>query len=320
MVFYILRRLSSSFILIFIVSLITFMVLMWLPGDAVHVMLGTEASHDTAEKLRAHLGLDRPWYLQYGEWLINMFQGDFGNSMLYGQPVQELILERLWISLSLAFYAFILTLIFAFPLGVLAAVKKNSIVDRLIQGSVQVGLAVPAFWFAILLVLVFAVYFPIFPPSGYVPISEGIGPHLKSVLLPSISLAIVEAAVLIRMIRGSLLSVLKEDYITFARTKGLSPFQIYFKYALKKGMIGPLTLMGMQVMSLVSGVIIIENIFAIPGLGRLLLIAVQQRDLMLIQGLVVVMSMIVIIVNLVVDLLYSYMDPRIKLHAVKEGQ
>ncbi|WP_078430507.1 ABC transporter permease [Alkalihalobacterium alkalinitrilicum] len=318
--FYILRRLSSSFILIFIVSLITFMVLMWLPGDAVHVMLGTEASHDTAEKLRAHLGLDRLWYLQYGEWLINIFQGDFGTSMLYGQPVQELLLERLWISLSLAFYAFILTLIFAFPLGVLAAVKKNSIVDRLIQGSVQIGLAVPAFWFAILLVLVFAVYFPIFPPSGYLPISEGIGPHLKSVLLPSISLAIVEAAVLIRMIRGSLLSVLKEDYITFARTKGLSPFQIYFKYALKKGMIWPLTLMGMQVMSLVSGVIIIENIFAIPGLGRLLLIAVQQRDLMLIQGVVVVMSMIVIIVNLVVDLLYSYMDPRIKLHAVKEGQ
>lgn len=310
---FMLNRLVSALVLMLFVSFLSFVVLMMLPGDPVELMLGMEAPPDVAAELRHQLGLDLPWYVQYGNWLFNLLRGDMGESLTQNGPVWQLIIDRLPLTLSVAFFSIMITLALAIPLGLLAGIKKGSWIDGVIQAFVQLGLAVPSFWIAILFILVFAVMIPIFPPSGYVPLSDGFWPHMKSLLLPSLSMAIVEAAVLIRMIRASLLDVLNQDYMTFAKTKGLSAFHRYIHYALRNSLIGPITLLGLQVMNLISGVIIIENIFALPGLGRLLFVAVGQRDLILVQGLVIFFVFTVIVINLFIDGLYAKLDPRIKL-------
>ncbi|CCQ93974.1 putative peptide transport system permease protein BAB2_1050 [[Clostridium] ultunense Esp] len=313
------HRVRSALLLIVLVSFFSFLVLMMLPGDPVQLMLGMEAPPEVAEELRAQLGFDKPWYVQYGEWIWNLIHGDLGVSILYGQPVSALILERIPLTLSITLLSLALSLLLALPLGIISAVKKGSWADKMIQWLVQIGLAVPNFWVGILFILFFAVHLKILPPSGYTPITEGLIPHLTSILLPCSSLALAEAAVLIRMIRASLLEVLDRDYMTFARTKGLSRFRRYTHYALRNSLIGPITLLGFQVMNLLGGVIVIENIFALPGLGRLLLIAVRQRDLILVQGLVIVLTFTVILINLLLDLLYTLIDPRIKLQAERNG-
>ncbi|PLR75757.1 hypothetical protein CU633_19355 [Bacillus sp. V3-13] len=310
---YYLNRIASSLLLILFISFFSFLVLMMLPGDPVQLMLGMEAPQEVAEELRAQLGLDKPWYVQYGDWIINSLQGDLGLSFLYGEPVAALIIERIPLTLSITFFSLVLSLLFAIPLGVLAAVRKGAVFDKVIQLYIQAGLAVPSFWIAILLILFVSIKLQLLPPSGYVPISEGLFVHLKSILLPSISLAIVESATMTRLIRTSLLDVLEKDFITFAKAKGLSSFRRNIAYGLRNSLIGPVTLLGLQVIGLIGGVIVIENIFALPGLGRLLLIAVQQRDLILVQGLVIFLTTTVIFINLCIDILYTKLDPRIKL-------
>lgn len=316
---YLAQRLLIAILLIFLVSFASFAVLMFLPGDPVRLMLGTEAPPDLAQALRTQYGLDRPWLVQYLDWLGGMVRGDLGESFIYKQPVTQIIIDRLPMSLSLTIFASMMGLLIALPLGIWAAVKRGSWIDGFIQALVQVWVAVPNFWLGILLLLGFAVMLPLFPPGNSVPISQGLGAHLHSLFLPALTLAIPEAAVLIRMFRASLVEVLNKDFMTFAHTKGLPNRTKYIRYALRNSLIGPVTVIGLQVMNLISGVIIIEQIFNLPGLGRLLLVAVQQRDLFLLQGLVIFITVTVILVNLCVDLLYTRIDPRIKLHATKRG-
>ncbi|MEK3733550.1 MULTISPECIES: ABC transporter permease [Paenibacillus] len=314
---YLAQRLLIAILLVFLVSFASFAVLMLLPGDPVRLMLGTEAPPHLVEELRAQYGLDRPWLLQYADWLAGAVSGNLGESFIYKMPVTQIIVDRLPMTLSLTIFASLMALLIALPLGIWAAVKRGSWVDGFIQAVVQIWIAIPNFWLGILLLLGFTVMIPLFPPGNFVPISEGLGAHLHSLFLPALTLAIAEAAVLIRMFRASLVEVLNKDFMTFAHTKGLPTRKKYIRYALRNSLIGPITVIGLQVMSLISGVIIIEQIFNLPGLGRLLLIAVQQRDLFLLQGLVIFITVTVILVNLCVDLLYTRIDPRIQLHATK---
>ncbi|MFA9560312.1 ABC transporter permease [Evansella sp. AB-rgal1] len=216
---YIGKRLVSAVFLILIVSFLSFVVLIFLPGDPVKLMLGTEAPPHVAEELSRQYGFDRPWYEQYGDWFFSFIQGDLGESFLYKQPVSEIIAKRLPMTLSLTLLSIIMAVIIAVPVGVFAAAKKGSLWDSLIQAFVQIGIAVPNFWVGIMFILLFAVMFPLFPPGGYVPLSEGLFAHLKTLFLPALTLALAEAVVLIRMIRASLLEVLEKDYMTFSLTK-----------------------------------------------------------------------------------------------------
>jgi peptide/nickel transport system permease protein len=315
---YIVQRLLSALLLLFVVSFATFGVLMLIPGDPVRLMLGTEASPDLVEKLRQQYGFDRSWYEQYGDWLSSMLRGDMGQSFLYKQSVGQLIWDRIPVTASLTVFAIVISLLIALPLGIGAAIRKGSWLDGLIQALVQLGIAIPNFWIGILLLLSFSVVMPWFPPGSYTPLAEGFFPHVKSLFLPALSLAITEAAVLIRMIRASLIEVLGKDYMTFAHTKGLPNRRKYLSYALRNSLIGPITVLGLQVMSLISGVIIIEQLFTLPGIGRLLLVAVQQRDLMLLQGLVMFITATVIVINFCVDMLYTRIDPRISFERGKK--
>jgi len=314
----IVQRIISAIVLLFVVSFASFGVLMIIPGDPVRLMLGTEASPDIAEKLLQLYGFDRPWYEQYWEWLTNALQGNLGQSFLYNQPVTQLIVDRIPVSASLTILALLISLVIAFPLGIVSAIRKNSFVDTSIQAAVQLAIAVPNFWIGILLLIGFTVLLPWFPPGSFTSLSEGLVPHLRSLFLPALTLAIGESAILIRMIRASYIEVLNKDYMVFAKTKGLSKRKTYLSYGLRNSLIGPITLLGLQVMSLISGVIIIEQLFTLPGVGRLLLVAVQKRDLILLQGIVLFITATVIIINLIVDFLYAKIDPRISVQAGKK--
>ena len=313
MLTYFIKRMGSSVFLMFIVSFVSFSVLMILPGDPVQLMLGMDAPPKAAAVLRAQLGLDKPWYIQYTHWLIGLLQGDLGQSFIYQQSVQSLIVQRLPLTISITLFSLMISLAISLPLGIVSAIKRGKWIDRIIQVFVQIGLAIPNFWIAILLILLFSVYLSLFAPSGYVPLSKGILPHLKSILMPSLSLAFVEAAAMIRMLRASLIDVIDEDYMIFAQTSGVASMPTHIYYAMRNSLVGPLTLLGFQVMGLLSGVVIIENIFALPGIGRLLLIAVEKRDLILVQGLIIFITFSVIMINLIIDILYRVIDPRVQL-------
>ncbi|MEF2246872.1 ABC transporter permease [Paenibacillus sp. IITD108] len=312
------QRLLSAALLLFIVSFASFGVLMIIPGDPIRLMLGTEASPDLVEELGRQYGFHLPWYERYWNWLIHALQGDLGQSFLYKLPVTALIIDRIPVSASLTALSMLITLIVALPLGIIAAIRKGSLLDKIIQALVQFAIAIPNFWIGILLLIAFSVLLPWFPPGSYKPLSEGLLPHMQSLFLPAVTLAIGEAAVLIRMIRASYIEVLNKDFMVFAHTNGLPKRKTYLQYGLRNSLIGPITMLGLQTMSLISGVIIIEQLFTLPGIGRLLLVAVQQRDLILMQGLVLFITFTVIIINLLVDLLYSIVDPRISFQQRKK--
>ncbi|MHB1653326.1 MAG: ABC transporter permease [Desulfitobacteriaceae bacterium] len=310
---YVLKRVLGSISLLFIVSFFTFLVLHLLPGDAAQIKLGLVGSQESLVALRKAMGLDIPWYLQYFHWLRHALQGDLGQSAIYGIPVSELIAQRLPVTLSLMVLTMAMSVTLAFALGTLAAVRENSWIDRISRTVMQLGLAVPPFWVGIVLILLFSLLLPVFPPGGYSPMDAGFFPYLKSLVLPAVSLAFVEVGILLRMVRTSMLQVLRQDYIRFARSKGISPIRLYIKYGLKNAIIAPLTLIGLQLSSLLGGTVVIEEVFALPGLGRLLFTAVQQRDLALLQGATLFVTCSVILVNFLIDLIYAKIDPRIDL-------
>lgn len=312
MTHYIIRRLISFTLVLIGVSIIIFFVLRILPGDPAQIILGTQATPEKLAHLRHLMGLDRPIVVQYFDWLKGILVGDFGHSISYDTPVSSLILTRMEVTFFLTFFAIFLSVIIGIPLGVFAATHQGRAGDYLVMLFSQIGIAVPAFWTGILFIYFFAVKYNWFPAGGYVSISEGILPFLKSIILPALALAIVRASVLARMSRSSVLEVLREDYVRTARSKGVSERKVIYKHVLKNAFIPILTIIGLQVGQLVAGGIVIENVFYLPGLGQLVMRSIGQRDLPTVQAIVLFIAVLIIIINLIVDILYGYFDPRIK--------
>ena len=310
---YILRRLCGLAVTLFLVSLITFAVVHILPGDPAMLILGHEASPEALAGLRASLGLDRPLPVQYLEWLGGALHGDLGQSLRHRLPVSQLIAERLPVTASLAGLATLLALALALPLGIVAAVKEGTALDLLVLVASQAGLALPAFWIGILLILALAVWGRMFPTGGYVPWSQSVAGELRSLALPAVALSLPMVAVLVRLVRSALLEELGRDHIRTARAKGVPERLVLVRHALRGALIPTVTMVGLQLGFLLGGSIVIEQVFALPGLGRLVLSAIANRDVPLIQGLVVFIATLAVLINLGVDVLYAVLDPRVSI-------
>ena len=307
------RRLTALMVTLLVASLLIFLLLEILPGDPAAVILGVGAQEDTLRALRAELGLDLPAPVRYLNWLGEVLQGNLGRSYTYDTPVQELLLNRVELSLPLALLAILLSTGIAIPLGVFAASRHRKVADTGIMGFAQLGVAVPNFWFAILLILLFSVKLGWFSAGGFAGWDAGWIPAFKSLVLPAVALALPQAAILARVTRSSVLETVQEDYIRTARAKGLSRSQALWRHAVRNALIPVVTILGLQLSFLLAGTIIIENVFYLPGVGRLLFQAIAQRDLMVVKNLVLVLAATVVLINFLVDLLYAVLDPRLKL-------
>ena len=312
---YVLTRLLSLVISLIVASVVIFALIEIIPGDPAAFMLGINAQEDTIAALRAELGLDAGRVTRYFEWVGGMIMGDFGTSYTYRTPVTEMIGERLWISLPLALLALALSTLIAFPVGILAASKRGSLTDTVIMGFTQLGVAIPNFWFAMLMVLVFAINLRWFSAGGFPGWDEGLFAGLKALTLPAISLALPQASILARVMRSALVDTLDEDFMRTARAKGLTRSQAIKRHALRNAMIPVLTIIGLQFSFLLAGAIIIENIFFLPGLGRLIFQAISQRDLIVVESVVMLLVFAVIVVNFAVDIAYALVDPRLRRQA-----
>ena len=307
------RRLTALMVTLLVASLLIFLLLEILPGDPAAVILGVGAQEDTLRALRAELGLDLPAPVRYLNWIGEVLQGDLGRSYTYDTPVQELLLNRVELSLPLALLAILLSTGIAIPLGVFAASRHRKVADTGIMGFAQLGVAVPNFWFAILLILLFSVKLGWFSAGGFAGWDAGWIPAFKSLVLPAVALALPQAAILARVTRSSVLETVQEDYIRTARAKGLSRSQALWRHAVRNALIPVVTILGLQLSFLLAGTIIIENVFYLPGVGRLLFQAIAQRDLMVVKNLVLVLAATVVLINFLVDLLYAVLDPRLRL-------
>ncbi len=293
-------------------SAVVFFVLEVLPGDPASVMLGTGAQADNLAALRHQMGLDQPAWWRYLAWIGHLAVGDFGVSYTYSVPVAELIKERALVSVPLALMAIALSTAIAIPVGAIAAAWRGGPADAGIMGVTQIGVAMPNFWLGILLILLFAVRLAWFPASGFVGWGDGPLPALRSLLLPALALALPQAAILSRVTRSAVLETLGEDYVRTARAKGLGPMAALWRHALPNALIPVVTILGLQFSFLLAGTVIIENVFTLPGLGRLMFQAIAQRDLIVVQDLVVLLAASVILVNFAVDLVYVALDPRLR--------
>lgn len=309
---YLATRALSVVLTLFVATLVIFISLNLAPGDPASFMMGTAGDPSALAQLRVELGLDQPVWLRYLNWIGGLLSGDFGVSYTYRVPVATLIAERLQVTLPLAVLAMALSVVIAIPAGMLAASRRGTAIDASVSGLAQVGLAIPNFWLAILLVFVFATTLRWFSAGGFPGWDAGLLPALKALLLPAVALALPQAAVLTRVTRGALIETLSEDYIRTARAKGLSEGQTIRRHARRNAMIPVLTILGLQFTFLIAGGIIIENVFYLPGLGRLVFQAIAQRDLIVVQGVVVVLVLAAVIVTLVVDAAYALADPRIR--------
>ncbi len=313
MTLFLLRRLIGLAATLLAASLVVFIVLMVLPGDPAQVILGIGAQEDTLRAVRAELGLDRPVVERYLRWLGAALTGDLGQSYNYSEPVTGLIGERLAVTVPLALLAIALSTALALPLGVLAAAHHNRPGDYGVMAFAQLGVAVPNFWTGILLILLFAVVLGWLPAGGFPGWDEGLAAGLGALILPAIALALPQAAILSRVARSAMLDVLAEDYMRTARAKGLPRTAAIVGHALRNAMIPVATIMGLQFGFLLAGTVIVEQVFTLPGLGRLVFQAIEARDLVLVQGIVVMLVAMVVTVNFLVDLLYGLLDPRLRI-------
>jgi peptide/nickel transport system permease protein len=295
------------------VSFLTFALIRLIPGDPVQVMLGPEISGTRADEIRRLYGLDRPWPIQYFEWLINAFQGNLGTSLRSGLSVGGSIIEKLPVTLQLTVLSLLVGLVIGLPLAVIAAQRRGKPVDGFLTAVALLGISMPGFWLATLLVLLFALALRWLPAIGYVGLFEDPVENLKHMLLPAISLGLAFGATIMRFARSSLLEVFNQDYMRTARAKGLSRQKVTYTHGLKNALIPVITVTGIQVGRLLGGAVIIEQIFALPGLGRYIFDAISTRDYPVVQGTVLVFTLIFILVNLMVDIIYGLVDPRIKL-------
>lgn len=297
----------------FAVATLVFFMLRLVPGDPIAAMLFDAGDPDAAEEIRRKLGLDQPMYVQYVKWLWLAMQGDFGNS-IYGSrvPVSQLIAEALPRTLSLATLSFFVAIVIAVPAGLIAATRKNSKLDYAVTLVAFLGLSMPDFWLAILLIIVFAANLQWLPAIGYVPLSEGFWPWFSHLILPAIAVGTAFAAIVARMIRSSMLEVLNAEYMQVARAKGLSEMSLILRHAFPNALIPVITVIGIAFALLMSGAVVVENVFAIKGLGRLLIQSILNRDYPVVQATILIVSAIFVFSNLLVDFLYTIVDPRIR--------
>lgn len=308
------RRLLATIPLLFFVSLVVFSFVHILPGDPAVLFLGEEADAETLAQFRTRLGFDRPVVLQYADWLLKAVGGNLGRSLRTNQPVTEAILQRLPVTLELMVASLLVSLSIALPMGILSAIKRNSGVDLLSTLFALVGFSLPNFWLGLILIYVFALLLRWLPPSGFVPLFSSAPDNLRSLILPSITLGTALAALVTRQLRSGMLEVLRQDYVRTAQAKGLSGRQVVGKHALKNALISVVTVVGLQIGGLLGNTIITESLFALPGLGRLMIDSIFSRDFFVVQGVILFLAVGYVLSNLAVDILYSYLDPRIRLH------
>ncbi len=309
---FIVRRIITTIPVMAFVALFVFSLLYIAPGDPAAVIAGDQASPADVEKIRQSLGLDRPYLVRFGEWFFRVLQGDLGTSIFTSLPVTQLIGQRIEPTVSLMVLTLILAVAIAVPLGVLAAWKAGTWIDRVVVAFAVFGFSVPVFVVGYLLAYTFALKLDWVPVQGYTPLSEGVWPWFKNLVLPSITLGFVYIALIARITRASMLDVLQQDYIRTARSKGVAQNSILFVHALKNAAVPIITIIGIGVALLIGGAVVTESVFAIPGLGRLTLDAILRRDYPVIQGVVLIFSFVYVLVNLVIDLIYTLVDPRIR--------
>jgi peptide/nickel transport system permease protein len=298
--------------MLFGMSVLVFLILHAVPGDPATAMLGLNATPELVTKLQAQLGLDRPLPVQYISWLGDILQGNFGLDYASNESIGKLLSQRLPVTIELAVVALLIAIVVGIPLGVLAAVRKGRAPDAAAQGVSMFGISVPDFWLGIMLILVFALSFGMVPSSGWVPFTEDPVENLRHVALPALSLAAGLSAVLIRMTRAAMLDVLDQDYIRFCRAKGVSETKVIFKHALRNAAIPITTVIGMQAGHLLGGAIVVEQVFSLPGVGRLVLDSVLQRNYPVVQAAVLVVGLMFIAANLVTDVLYTVLNPKLR--------
>ncbi len=309
---FLLKRLLTLLATLAGASVVIFLVLEILPGNAAQMLMGPDAAPEAVQALAVKLGLDLPPMQRYWQWVSGMLAGELGTSYAYSSPVLELVLERLALTVPLAVMAMALTTVLALVVGVYAASRHNRLGDVGLMGLTQIGIAVPNFWFAILLILLFSVHLQWFSAGGFPGWDEGVAEALKALLLPALSLAVVQAAILARITRSAVLEVLREDFVRTARAKGLSQRATLWRHVLRNALIPVVTVMGLQFANLLAGTIVVENVFYLPGLGRLIFQSISNRDLIVVRNCVMLLATMVIIVNFVVDVLYAVIDPRVK--------
>jgi peptide/nickel transport system permease protein len=309
---YLLRRAAILLATLLAASLVVFVVLQVLPGDPAALILGTGAREDTLAALRRQLGLDAPLWLQYARWVGGLLVGDFGVSFTYHVPVSELVGQRVLVSAPLAVLAIVLSTAIAIPAGVAAAARRGGVVDAGLMAVAQLGVALPNFWLGLLFILLFAIRLPWLPAGGFQGWDAGAWAGSRALILPALALALPQAAILARVTRAAVIETLNEDFVRTARAKGLSRRAALWRHAVPNALVPVVTLIGLQFSFLLAGTVIVENVFSLPGLGRLVFQAIAQRDLIVVQDLVVLLAGSVIVVNFLVDLAAAWIDPRLR--------
>jgi len=316
---YIIRRIFDLLPTIFVVAVIVFIVTRMIPGDPASVMLGPQASVEDIEALREKLGLNESLFTQFFQYIGNLLQGNLGVSYTYNEPIMSLIMERFPNTVILAISALIIAVIIGIPAGIISAAKQNSLLDYSVMLVSLIGVSMPIFWLGVMLVLYFSVNLGWFPATGMGTLEEGFIPYIKHLILPSITLATIPMATFARITRSSMLEVISHDYIKTARSKGISEFLVICKHAFKNALTPILTVLGMQISMMLGGAVLTETIFSWPGMGRLIVDAIDKRDFVVVQGTVLFIAVIFVIVNLLVDILYKVVNPRVNYQSNKGG-
>lgn len=316
---YIFKRLLNMIPTLFIVAVIVFLITRMIPGDPAAVMLGPQAGAEEVKAMSEKLGLNEPLHIQFLEYFGNLIQGDLGTSLAYSQPIFDLILDRFPNTVILAISALLIAIIIGVPIGIIAATRQNSILDYAVTAISLIGVSMPVFWLGVMLVLYFSVNLGWFPSTGMGSMDDGFIDYIKHLILPSVTLATIPTAQFARITRSSMLEVISKDYVKTARSKGLKEFVVICKHAFKNALTPLLTVMGLQISSLLGGAVLTETIFSWPGMGLLIMDAIEKRDFVVVQGTVLFVAFIFVTVNLVIDILYKVVNPKINYSSNKGG-
>ena len=311
MLLYIIKRLFGSIPVLLVVATIAFLLIHITPGDPARMIRGEYASEESIEQLREQLGLNEPLHIQFVQWLSRAVQGDLGDSLFLHRPVLTAIFERIEPTLTLVAFSFLVAVLIGVPLGVFAATRYNSMLDHTLMTISLLGMSMPSFWLGLNLILIFSVSLGWFAVAGYAPISEGLLGFLRHIFLPAFALGFSQAALVARMTRTSMLEVLRMDYIRTARAKGVKESQVVYKHALRNALIPIITVLGVIITIMFGGAVVIETVFGIPGSGRLIIGSVLRRDYPTIQGAMIVIALACVLINLLVDIIYTWIDPRV---------
>lgn len=309
---FVLHRLVATVVVLAAVSLIAFAVMQMVPGDPALVMAGVGASGDQVQRIREQFGLDQPFLVQLARWYGGLLTGDLGQSITLARPVTQALLERVPATLAMAGFAMLLTVLLGVGAGILAALRRDSWVDRALMAAAVLGVSIPSFWLGLIFIILFGVVLDLLPTGGYTPLAEGAWPWFRSLVLPSVSLALLQIGLLARITRTAMIDVLQQDYMRTARAKGLPEWLRIGKHALRNVLVTVVTVIGIVFGLMLSGSVVIETVFALPGIGRLMASAILTRDYPVIQGGLLATAVVFVLLNLLVDILYCWIDPRIR--------